>query len=442
MNYQDTKSKVIAWCEALHKQGIINEADLDNCRKSYTTLGQGIDLGVYTDARTSKEFSFAMLDGQGETDTIRDLTKRKQFKCMISNIDMDKYIAIRPNIPGQLQLTDDSLTNMTKAGNEAQIIFLIQLQQNGYYTIQHITSGNYITVDSSSKILLCNTNIITDAGNFKMSQSSSKTYSFESAKYPGNYIIEANPLTVSNTGNKYWNLDIITTESSSESNSGTTNEESKALINALLIKINNSRLEYYTILAQIEFLTLLRDKMYNLVKSQGDIMNYYYEKKDTRQLDISEDLLKYIQFSINNELRAHEGSQIDDMINELIMKAKDIEAGDYTISNEKSSKLIQLLKSQIAEKREQITGLNSMIEKVSAQQRELNNRQDGLEKKADKYDSKREVVDTNYNFTQAKEAGYEQEFKIIIGVSIILLALIGFFGYKLWSRFKTVILDS
>jgi hypothetical protein len=54
-------------------------------------------------------------------------------------------------------------------------------------------------------------------------------------------------------------------------------------------------------------------------------MNYYFDKKDTRQLDISEDLLKYVQFSINNELRSREGSQIEDHINTLIIKAKEID---------------------------------------------------------------------------------------------------------------------
>lgn len=440
MNYQDTKQKVLSWCEELKKQGIINETDLDNCRKSYNSLEQGIDLGAYSEARTSKEYSFGMLDGQGESDAISDLTRRKYFKCIIGNINMDNFLSIRPGIPGALYLSSTSIDDTIKNNDYEYLIFIIQLASNGNYTLMNEKTGNYISVNKD-KTLSAESNIITDAAYFKLAQSSAKTFSFESVIYAGKYIIESNPLLVANNGNKYWVLDIIEDNIDISDTNNVATNEAKLIINNLLASITATRLEYYNILAQIEFLELLRNKMYNMVKAEGDIMSYYFDKKDTRQLDISEDLLKYIQFSINNELRAHEGSQIDDMIKELTFKAKTLESQEFNTANKKGKDLLDLLKRQINEKKTQLANLNIIIEKISAQQRDLNTKEHKIESKLAKYDTKKDIVDVNYNFTQAREAGYNTEYKIVIGASIIMIILVVGFGYKLWNRFKNVILD-
>jgi hypothetical protein len=448
MNYQDTKQKVLSWCQELQKQGIISDTDLDNCRKSYNALGQGVDAGAYTEARTSKEYSFGMSAGQGESSMITDLTKRKYFKCTIATPGGDKYISVNPGGSDSNKL---SLVKVDADGlDRANIIFAIQLANNGHYTIMNEGTGNYIDV-TKDKQLLAGLATPGDGSHFKLTQSGigKRTFTFEPVKYAGRFICEAEPgtnlLTIASTGNKYWVLDIISEPDTNSSANGTgsgSTLETVSMINNLLANINATRLEYYNILAQIEFLTLLRDKMYNTVKAQGDIMNYYFDKKDTRQLDISEDLLKYIQFSINNELRTHEGSQIDDMIKDLTVKAKDLELSEFNIANKRGTDLLELLRGQITQKKDQIASLNVMIEKINSQQRELNDKQTGLDKQIDKYDSRKDVVDVNYKFTQDKHAGYALEFKIIIATAVILMLLCGYFGYRLTRRFKAVILDS
>lgn len=448
MNYQDTKQKVLSWCQELQKQGIISDIDLDNCRKSYNALDQGVDAGAYTEARTSKEFSFGMSDGQGESGMITDLTKRKYFKCTIATPGGDKYISANP---GGSDINKLSLVKGDAEGlDRANIIFAIQLANNGYYTIMNEGTGNYIDV-TKDKRLLAGSATPGDGSYFKLAQSGTgkKTYTFEPVKYAGRFICDADGgtdlLTIAGTGNKYWMLDIISEPDASSSDDDTmagSAPETVLLINNLLANINETRLEYYNVLAQIEFLTLLRDKMYNTVKSQGDIMNYYFDKKDTRQLDISEDLLKYIQFSINNELRSHEGSQIDDMIKVLTIKAKALELAEFNVATKRGTDLLELLKGQINQKKDQLASLNVMIEKINGQQRELNDKQSGLAKQIGKYDARKDVVDVNYKFTRDKQAGYELEFKIIIGVAVILMLLCGYFGYRLVRRFKAVILDS
>jgi hypothetical protein len=444
MNYQETKQKVLKLCDNLNKEGLLTEAELENCRRSFTFEGQNIDLELYKMAKTSKEYSFGMSESQGSDMLYNDLTKAKQIKCFLASADKKSYMSIRPGIPSSVYMAPAELTQET----QEYITFIIELRRTGKYagsyTILSANTNTYLLIEQDKTISVTGTEL-TDNCYFKLSQGgpSQYLYTFESAKYPGRYLIADNPVAISNTGAKYWYIERISpdTDIISAESTGIKNDETAALIDDLLSKINAAKLNYYMILAQIEFLSLIKNKMYNMVKSQGDIMNYYFDKKDNRELDISEDLLKYIQFSINNELRTHEGSQIDDLINELTAEAEKIKGSEYATANDKAIRLQDLINKQIENKKTQISSLNNMIESISVRQRDLNSQHELIENKQDRLITKKQVIDKNYDLAQNNTFGYRIELYYSIATVITLLALIGFFGYKLWLRVSEKILN-
>jgi ABC-type phosphate transport system auxiliary subunit len=111
-------------------------------------------------------------------------------------------------------------------------------------------------------------------------------------------------------------------------------------------------------------------------------------------------------------------------------------------ANEKGQRLQELIDKQIESKKAQIASLNTMIESISARQRDLNQEQELIEAKQDKISNKKQVIDKNYDLAQNNTSGYRIELYYTIATGIILLALIGFFGYKLWLRFSAEILNS
>lgn len=442
MNYQQTKQKVLKLCDNLNKEGILSEAELENCRRSFAFEGQNIDLELYKMAKTSKEYSFGMSENQGTDMLYNDLTKVKQIKCFLASADKKSYLSIRPGITSSVYLAPNEITQDT----QEYAVFIIELQRvgkyAGSYTILCASTNTYLSINKDKTISATGTELSDDCY-FELVQGgpSQYLYTFESSKYHGRYLIADNPVAVLSTGPKYWyierispNTDIVTSDD--------TGDETAALIDDLLAKINAAKLNYYTVLAQIEFLSLMKNKMYNLVKSQGDIMNYYFDKKDNRELDISEDLLKYIQFSINNELRTHEGSQIEDRINELTVEAEKIKGSEYLAANDKARRLQELINKQIEGKKAQIASLNTMITSISSRQRDLNQEQELIEAKQDRITTKKHVIDKNYDLAKNNTSGYRVELYYTIATGIILFALIGFFGYKLWQRFSAEILNN
>lgn len=442
MDYQETKQKVLKLCDNLNKEGLLTEAELENCRRSFTFEGQDIDLELYKFAKTSKEFSFGMNDNQGVDVLYADLTKNKIIKCFLASGDKKMYLSIRPGIPNELYMAPNEITEDT----QSYILFVIELQNigkyAGTYTLMNAGTGNYIEVNQD-KTISANSNVINDNCYFKLAQSgpSQFLYTFESAKYPGRYLIADNPVAISNNGPKYWAIERISPDTEIITDGALKKDEAAGLVNDLLAKINASKLNYYTVLAQIEFLTIVKNKMLNLVKSQGDIMNYYFDKKDNRELNISEDLLKYIQFSINNELRSREGSQIDDLIDELTVEAERIRGEEYDAANEKGLKLKQLIDKQIESKKAQLAALNQMIESISARQMDLNSKQDLIDNKRGILKNKKEIIEENYDLALMNDKDYKIEYYYTIAAGIVLLACVGFFGYKLWQRFSKEILS-
>lgn len=444
MNYQQTKQKVLQLCDKLNKEGLLSEAELENCRRSFTFEGQNIDLELYKMAKTSKEYSFGMSENQGTDMLYNDLTKAQYIQCFLASGDKKLYLSLRPGIPSSVYMAPAELTQETQQYS----VFIIELQRigkyAGSYTILCTSTNTYLSINQDKTVDATGTEL-TDNCFFKLAQGgpSQYLYTFESAKYPGRYLIADNPVAISNTGSKYWYIERISpdTDIISGETTGIKKDETAALIDDLLAKINAAKLNYYVILAQIEFLSLMKNKMYNLVKSQGDIMNYYFDKKDNRELDISEDLLKYIQFSINNELRTHEGSQIDDLINELTAESEKIKGSDYNTANDKAVRLQDLIEKQIETKKTQIASLNNMIESISARQRDLNSQQDLIESNQARINAKTQIIDKNYDLALHNDSGYKIEFYYTIGVCILLLAMVGFFGYKLWLRVNEKILS-
>jgi hypothetical protein len=236
---------------------------------------------------------------------------------------------------------------------------------------------------------------------------------------------------------EYWSIQVL--PQGEELGSGTISEadtDAGILINKVLATIHKDQMDYASIMAQIEFLEALKARAYNMVKRDGDIMNYYFDKKDNRQLDISEDLLKYIQYSISNELKSNEGSQIDDKIKALRIKAKELKTGD--LLSQKGPSLLKLLNEQIAAKKQDLNGLNGLIDKVDAQQKDLNSKQAWLEGRQHATDKQGTLVEANYSMLDIRDTDSRREYYFMIGIAILMVCMILFWGYKLVQRVRVV----
>ena len=82
--------------------------------------------------------------------------------------------------------------------------------------------------------------------------------------------------------------------------------------------------------------------------------------------------------------------------------------------------------------------LNGLIEKVEAQQRDLNQKQETLEKQEKELKHRDTILDSNYMAFNERDERFRREYYYMIALSLLVVIMIVFWGYKLYARFRIV----
>lgn len=461
MDYQETKKKVINWCEELEKEGVISKNDLDKCYKSFVSFGTETTVQKHPNAKTNKQHSFAMTKKQGANSVGEDLTKKKYLQCFLKtrygfskndrtgkditkNENGDKeefrYLSIREGIEDNKQVK----TQMYLASDTDRDIifsrFVITLQDNGLYTIMNYGTGNYLKVEVDKRLII-ETNNITDGAYFEM-KSKGENVVFIPRVFPEFKLtpkVNKLILTDGKRSEHNWIIDELPEEEEVEMGSDQVNLiKIKDSVQKIISKMIKVKYEYYNYLAQIEFLKLLETKLRNMVQTNGDIMNSLYNRRDDASTDerkiLTENLLQNISYTMNEELENKELIDIDQEIDNLTLEAMKFKAQKLYTSDIELNKLIRMLNEKNEEIKTEIQSQRQLIGFYNKEQKSLNKKSETINHELDNYKSKSITNDTNYKIINDKKTILNNEYYFYIAIIILSIIMIGFFGHKLYQR--------
>lgn len=463
MDYQETKKKVINWCEELEKEGVISKNDLDKCYKSFVSFGTNTTFQKHPIAKTNKQHSFAMTKKQGANSVGEDLTKKKYLQCFLktrygftktdrTGKDITKnetgdeeefrYLSIREGIEDNQQKKTQLLLVSDKDRDIILSRFVITLQDNGLYTIMNYGTGNYLKVEADKRLSI-ETNNITDGAYFEM-KSKGENVVFIPRVFPEFKLTpNVNKLFLSDgkRPEHNWIIDELPEEEEVEIDSDQVNLiKIKDSVQKIISKMIKVRYEYYNYLAQIEFLKLLETKLRNMVQTNGDIMNALYTRRDDASTDerkiLTENLLQNISYTMKEELENKELIDIDQEIDNLILEARKFKAQKLDTSDIELNKLIRMLNEKNEESKAEIQSQRQLIGFYNKEQKSLNKKSGTINNELDNYKSKSITNDTNYKIVNDKQTILNNEYYFYIGIIILSIIMIGFFGYKLYQRIK------
>ena len=468
MNYQDTKAKVLKLCDNLAAQGLISKDELAACQKSYVQIGTSADDGTFPEAKTSSEHSFGMLGEQGRNAIGQDLARKKQFKAYIrssqgirvtdraGNMALDdgsavtgRYLSVRNGGVLYMEtLTPAQLINQPadSSGGMRQV-FTVQLQANGHYSIMNDATGNYVKLGSvgggDNGEVVADTNNLTESAYWKLiTKSVGKVYSFESVARPGFYLTAGIPVTITKDQNpaQNWTLDRLSDELDSESAAAEFEASNgRTLANKLLSDVAEIRLRYYAILAKIGFLEMLRNKILNMTKRDGDIMSYYYDLRANRSIQMSDELLQSISVSVDSEIRNREILKLDEEIRELALESERLEGTELAESSRIVQKLNGVITRLINDKKNQIAAVNLILERINAKQMDLNEEEETINTRQKYQTTKGVVNNVNMNISNVKSRDYQTEYWFLIGLYVLTGMAILFFAVKLYRRYTAYV---
>ncbi len=442
MSYQDTKTKFETWCGNLKKEGLLDDAGYKKCMSGYENPSiENIDLAKYPESRTSKLHSFGMSDTQASNLLYSDLTKNKEVACFLTDPKQTTFLIADP-ATGKVAMKDDTVESIIESRNYEQAVFIIKLTTDGIYKILNKQSGKYLTIDPETKKALINTNEQNVASSFKLIQTGNNKYiyAFEAVNYPGEYLQCVESPHVSDSGeHRYWYLNRLAAENAdAPSESSVDISQSRTYANVLLTKLFTYKMDYYLVIAQLEFVKLLRDGILSRVDNTKETGIIQYYKAEQDRLGLSNELLGAITNSIQNEVVSREGALLTEKEAELQDELNKHSKTTLEATRKSIENLMDILDNAIAEKRAQNKNLNSYIDSINAKTTAIIQETDGLEKQERVLDHKLRINEQYGDQIIQHENSYKTNIYVLIGAIIVMLAFIFYLGYKLYMRYREI----
>ena len=465
MDYTETKAKVLKLCDNLAAQGLMSKEDVIACQKSYVQIGASADDGTFPEAKTSSEHSFGMIGEQGRNAIGQDIARKKQFKAYIRSSQgirvtdragdqalddgsavTGRYLSVRNGGVLYMEtLTPAELINQpADSSHGMRQVFTVQMQTNGHYSIMNDSNGNYVKLGPSADgMVVADTNNLTESAYWKLiTKSVGKVYSFESVARPNHYLTAGIPVTITKDQSpaQNWTLDRLSDELDSESAIAEFEASNgRTLANKLLSDVAEIRLRYYAILDKIGFLEMLRNKILNMTKRDGDIMSYYYDLRANRSIQISDELLQSISVSVDSEIRNREILKLEDEIRELALESERLEGTELAETSRTVQKLNGVIDRLSNDKKNQIAAVNLILERINARQMDLNIEEDSMNKRQKFQSTKGVVNNVNMSISDMKSRDYQTEYWFIIGLYVLTGMAILFFAVKLYRRYSVYV---
>lgn len=457
-----TNDKVLRWCQALHDEGLLSEQDLDKCTSQFAQLQQ--DPVFYSNTNTidgqsvntkvaSRELGLTAAQiRQATLDPIKymiDGDHRQTLQIEFDDIHVDpESSALRQ----RARLEAPSQFNLINRGRKVGVLF------------QHMDTGRYITLkqlDSTGHNTIAVASLETPDSNSyfhcrsistsNVSKRRKHRWILESASNPGQALelldmpIGRLTLTDMTTHGQQLKLTVIKTVIDSNGGRGSngetdlefTAESARVQVDDILADINQHRLNYYRLLAVKDYLVGLRDQMRQFVARDGPLMDYYHQTignqlytnknpQDTQQQ------LRAISASIQNELENKEIAAINTMIDQIDARAKAYAEGPLATATAKIPRLYTSIDTSVTRRNEQIKQLDAVLDKINRDQKNMTSELQHLDKQST-LDDRRYTVSTTNNII-IKESSQQQKWQYwgAIAMGLLLIICLGIFGRELW----------
>ena len=303
-------------------------------------------------------------------------------------------------------------------------------------------TGNYLKVEADKTITI-DTNNITAGAYFNM-ESKGEFVVFIPRVYPEFKLTpKVNTLILTDGIRAEHNLSIEELPEEEEVELGENQINTVKIrdkIQKIIANMIKNRYEYYGYLAQIDFLKTLQTKIRNMVKSNGDVMNVLYNRREDASTDerkqLTENLLQNISYSIKEELENNELVEIDEEIDNLILTARKFKAQNLTTSDNQINKLISMLNEKIEENKSELESQRQLIGFYNKEQKSMNKQSQIVNDNLKEYTSKTNVNDKNYQIISEKQTILTNEYYYYIAIITLTVIGLGFFGYKLYGRIR------
>jgi hypothetical protein len=458
MNKEETKNKLISFCEGLHKEGLLTNEELKNCyvafeKKSYNSslkkIGNIPSLNNNLKNYGMNEEQSMKLDNIliGNNNIIKcniniyktiindkEESERKKY-TLYTSLETNttaKYLYIK-DLEGQDNPENDNYNDKILEN----IIFKITKTNKNLYTIRNFYTNELIKCQMDKSIKLDGTNQ-TDNALFKLYQHD-KYVRFESYTFPNFFLTGNNPLnlTEGSINSQYWKLDIIDDnnteliDNDDEYNANYTRQ----LIKNYITTYELDRAEYNLQVAKLKYLEILKKKILNIVKKNGIISNYLRSRIRNKEINITENQMRNLEANIYSEVKNNEIVMINDNIDQINIMLKN----SNSKMNNKITELLEinkLIDDAIEEKKTELTSLNQLLDKVNNETKNLNSKFTLLN---NNINTKTEINEKSTINNSIIDKQYNQEiinYRLIIIIFVITVIGIIFLSFKLLAKIK------
>lgn len=458
MNRQETKEKLIKFCEGLNTEGLLSNQELKECRASFDNTTNVLNkignipklnnnLSNYGMSKEQSIDADKLILGSNKNTLAhivvyknkrnKDGISKKVKMTLFSNIESDssaKLLYIK-----ELEGIEDSNNDNFDDKIVNNITFRLTKNDKGQYTIRNMFSNELLKVNIDKKIALDGLNETPNAlFNIKNVGYHVK---FESVSFPGYFINAQNPLKVveGSIPTQNWKIELID-NNSDEIESGNNNEYSaeytRQLINNYMSKYEMNRIDYLLNSAKIKYIDILKKRIQNMVSKKGILIEYLRDRVKNREIKISKEDLMIIEANIYEEVINNEINKLD--IKKSSIKQLQNNDRDNTNSNYKSIiEIYTLLDEAIEVKKIELNTLNKLMDKVNTETKKLNIDDNEI---TSILEVKEEIYDRSGHNNKIVESQYKQEtfnYRLFIGIIVISLLFGIYISFKLVKRIKT-----
>lgn len=457
MNRQETKEKLISFCEGLHKEGLISNQDLKECRTAFNNTtsnlekignipllndnlknyGMSKDQAINTDIvvlGTKKNILTRIVIYKNKRN--RDGPSKKVKQTLYSTLETDTSANLL--YVKELEGSDNLLNDKFDEKLVQNITFKLTKKDNGQYTIRNAYTNELLKVQMDKKVKMDGINETPSSlFNIKMV---GRFVKFESATFPGYYINAQNPLSIveGSIPTQNWQLEIIDEQSDEKENVNPAvyvAEQTRQLVNNYMQNYEVARMEYLLNKGKIKYIDILINRIKNIVGKNGILMKYMTDRVYNGELDMTKEDLMKIEASmseevINNEIERLENKKID--IGELASDEL-----DKTMYNDDAiEKIYTLLDEAIESKKVELETLNKLMDKVNIETKSLNSKDDAITKQLDSKEDIFERSTHNNKIIEKQYANTVMNYRLFIGLFIVTICAIIYLVFKLVNRAK------
>jgi hypothetical protein len=459
MNRQETKEKLIKFCEGLNAEGLLSNEELKECRVSFDAVDTSIskignipkindNLSNYGMSKDQAMSADKLILGSNKNTLARIVIyKNKRDKDGISKkTKMTLYSTIESDTSAKL-LYIKELEGIEDSNNDNfddkianNITFRLTKNDKGQYTIRNVFSNELLKVQMDKKILLDGTNETPNAlFNIK---NVGRYIKFESTAFPGYYINASNPLKVveGSIPTQNWQLELIddnddTLEGGSDNNNEYSAEHTRQLVNNYMKKYESSRIDYLLNSATIKYIEILQKRIKSMVAKKGILIEYLRDRVANGEIKLSKEDLMIIEANIYEEVVNNEIQQLE-MKKELIGDKQFNDKSNTSSNYNAIIDVYKLLDEAIENKKVELDTLNKLMDKVNVESKKLNMDDKEI---SSVLEVKEDIHERSSHNNKIIELQHKQEimnFRLFIGVFVVSLIFGAYSGFKLFNRIK------